>query len=103
MARSLRFSGLACAKDGSKMQAESSVRGADASSIFEGWQGVLLVAGTYVYFLIFAQFGFLKRLAELGIGENSLPVVMGTMAIGGIGISLLAPRARLWICPSCRL
>ena len=83
--------------------AESSPMGADARPIFEGWQGVLLVAGTYVYFLIFAQFGFLKRLAELGITENSLPLIMGAMAIGGVGMSLFAPRFRLWTCPSCRL
>ncbi len=71
--------------------------------IYEGWQGVLLIACTYVYFLIFAQFGFLKRLAELGISENSLAPVMGAMAIGGIGMSLLAPRTKRWSCPSCRL
>ncbi len=85
------------------MQAESFARRADAPSIFEGWQGVLLIASTYVYFLIFAQFGFLKRLAELGIKENSLPLIMGAMAIGGVGMSLFAPRCRLWTCPSCRL
>jgi cytochrome c oxidase cbb3-type subunit 2 len=28
---------------------------------------------------------------------------MGAMAIGGVGISLLAPRSRLWTCPTCRL
>jgi mono/diheme cytochrome c family protein len=85
------------------VQAESSTRGAEATPIFEGWQGVLLVASTYVYFLIFAQFGFLKRLAELGITENSLPLIMGSMAIGGVGMSLFAPRCHLWTCPSCRL
>jgi cytochrome c oxidase cbb3-type subunit 2 len=83
------------------MPAES--RTQTASSLLEGWQGVFLVASTYVYFLIFAQFGFLKRLAELGIRDTSLPPIMGAMAIGGIGMSLLAPRTRLWNCPSCRL
>ncbi|HEY1895598.1 MAG TPA: cbb3-type cytochrome c oxidase subunit II [Terracidiphilus sp.] len=85
------------------MQAESNARGAHTAPIFEGWQGVLLVASTYVYFLIFAQFGFLRRLAEIRIPENSLPLIMGAMAIGGVGMSLLAPRLRLWACPSCRL
>ena len=28
---------------------------------------------------------------------------MGAMAIGGVGMSLLAPRSRLWNCPDCRL
>ena len=37
-----------------------------------GWQGASLVAITYVYFLIFAQFAFLKRLATLGISWHSL-------------------------------
>jgi cytochrome c oxidase cbb3-type subunit 2 len=85
------------------VQAESRAPSVEAPSIFEGWQGVFLVAGTYVYFLIFAQFGFLKRLAELGITDDSLPLIMGAMAIGGVGMSLLAPRCRLWPCPSCRL
>jgi hypothetical protein len=58
----------------------------------EGWRGVTLVAITYVYFLIFAQFAFLKRLAEIGIAGNYLKMVMGAMAAGGILASLLAPR-----------
>ncbi len=85
------------------MQAETSIEATGASFTFEGWQGVLLVASTYVYFLIFAQFGFLKRLAALGITDKSLPIIMAAMAMGGIGISLLAPRSKLWTCPSCRL
>ena len=72
-------------------------------SLLEGWPGVVLVAATYVYFLIFAQFGFLKRLAELGFTQSALPAIMGAMAAGGIGMSLLAPRSRLWACPSCRI
>lgn len=72
-------------------------------STFEGWPGIVFIACTYIYFLIFAQFGFLKRLAQLGLAETTLPLVMGGMAIGGIGMSLLAPRATLWNCPRCRL
>jgi cytochrome c oxidase cbb3-type subunit 2 len=56
-----------------------------------GVRGIALVAITYVYFLIFAQFGFLTRLATLGITGNSTRVVMGAMALGGILFSLLAP------------
>lgn len=59
---------------------------------WEGWRGVVLVAITYVYFLIFAQFGFLKRLGEFGFAGNHLKLVMGAMAAGGILTSLLAPR-----------
>ncbi len=55
-----------------------------------GWRGVCLVAITYVYFLIFAQFSFLNRLNELGIADAHLQLVMGAMALGGIAFSLLA-------------
>lgn len=85
------------------MPSESPVPQGARPSVLEGWQGILFVAATYVYFLIFAQFGFLERLARLGIRQAALPVVMGAMATGGIGMSLLAPRSRLWNCPSCRL
>lgn len=61
-----------------------------------GWQGTALVAITYVYFLIFAQFAFLARLAELGIAGTQLKAVMGAMAAGGILLSLLTPRVRLF-------
>jgi len=59
-----------------------------------GWQGASLVAITYVYFLIFAQFAFLKRLASLGVADVHLKSVMAAMAVGGILASLLAPRLR---------
>jgi cbb3-type cytochrome oxidase cytochrome c subunit len=68
---------------------------------WSGWQGVGLVAITYVYFLIFAQFAFLKRLAILGIADAHLKAVMAAMAVGGILFSLLAPR--LTFCPSPQL
>jgi cytochrome c oxidase cbb3-type subunit 2 len=84
------------------VQAEAQTRHAHPS-VFEGWPGIVLVAATYAYFLIFAQFGFLKRLAELGISDTNLPLIMGAMAAGGIGMSLLAPRSALWNCPDCRL
>ena len=68
-----------------------------------GWQGASLVAITYVYFLIFAQFAFLKRLASLGLADNHLKAIMAAMAIGGILFSLLAPRLSLWPSPNLRL
>jgi cytochrome c oxidase cbb3-type subunit 2 len=82
---------------------ESKRRPVGEAWIVDGWAGIVLIAATYGYFLIFAQFGFLQRLAELGITQAGLPAIMGAMAAGGIGISLLAPRTRLWNCPSCRL
>jgi cbb3-type cytochrome c oxidase subunit II len=61
------------------------------SSWIRGWRGVALIAATYVYFLIFAQFAFLGRLAEVGIAGGGLKIVMGAMALGGVLASLLAP------------
>lgn len=59
---------------------------------WSGGRGVGLIAITYVYFLIFAQFAFLKRLGALGIEETHLKPVMAAMAVGGILMSLAAPR-----------
>jgi len=68
-----------------------------------GWQGASLVAITYVYFLIFAQFAFLKRLAALDVADAHLKAVMAAMAAGGILLSLLTPRLSLWPSASLRL
>jgi len=68
-----------------------------------GWQGASLVAITYVYFLIFAQFAFLKRLASLGGADAHLKAVMAAMAVGGILLSLLTPRLSLYPSPNLRL
>jgi cbb3-type cytochrome c oxidase subunit II len=59
-----------------------------------GWRGIGLIAITYVYFLIFAQFAFLRRLAQLGISDLHLKAVLAAMACGGIVFSLLAPRLK---------
>ena len=56
------------------------------------WRGAALVSIVYVYFLLFAQFGFLQGLAGVGIQGGGLRLVMGAMAAGGILASLLAPR-----------
>jgi cbb3-type cytochrome oxidase cytochrome c subunit len=74
-----------------------------SNSRVSGWQGASLVAITYVYFLIFAQFAFLKRLASLGVAGSHLSAVMAAMATGGILFSLLTPRLSLWPSPSLRL
>ncbi len=57
-----------------------------------GRRAVVLIAATYIYFLIFAQFSFLKRLAELGLADAHLKQVMGAMALGGVASSLVAVR-----------
>ncbi len=68
-----------------------------------GIQGVGLVAVTYVYFLIFAQFAFIHRLDTLGITGTHLKSVMAAMAIGGIILSLVAPRFAQFQSPARRL
>ncbi len=68
-----------------------------------GWQGAALVTLTYVYFLIFAQFAFLKRLTNIGIADSRLKIVMAAMAAAGIFSSLLAPRSITWPSPKLRL
>ncbi len=74
-----------------------------SKSVGFGWQGASLVAITYVYFLIFAQFAFLKRLASLGVADAHLKAVMAAMAVGGILLSLLTPRISLWPSANLRL
>ncbi len=59
---------------------------------FDGWRGMVLVAATYIYFLIFAQFGFLQRLTDAGIGAAALKPILAAMAAGGIAASLAAGR-----------
>ncbi|AFL90454.1 Cbb3-type cytochrome oxidase, cytochrome c subunit [Terriglobus roseus DSM 18391] len=59
-----------------------------------GWRAVCLIAITYVYFLIFAQFAFLNRLGQLGIEDAHLQAVMATMALAGIVFSLIAAFRR---------
>ena len=61
-----------------------------------GWRGAVLVAITYIHFLIFAQFAFLGRLSQMGIAAAHLKAVMAAMATGGILFSLLTPRVR-WL------
>ena len=74
-----------------------------ANRLSSGWQGASLVAITYVYFLIFAEFAFLKRLQSLGVAGAHLKAVMAAMAVGGILLSLLAPRWAFWPSPNRRL
>jgi cytochrome c oxidase cbb3-type subunit 2 len=66
-------------------------------------QGVGLIAVTYVYFLIFAQFAFIHRLDALGIARDHLKFVMAAMAIGGFLLSLLTPRVSFLPSPVLRL
>lgn len=53
----------------------------------------LTIAATYVYFLIFAEFGFLKALTEVaGRDHTLLRPIMAVMGAAGIGGSLIMAR-----------
>ena len=53
----------------------------------------ITVAATYAYFLLFAQFGFLKALQVATGGEPGvMKTVMGVMGFGGIAGSFLAAK-----------
>jgi len=67
------------------------------------WRGTALIAAVYVYFLIFAQFGFLARLAQLGIGGVELKTVLAAMAVGGVLLSLSSERLLRSAAPAWRL
>jgi cytochrome c oxidase cbb3-type subunit 2 len=47
------------------------------------WRAITLIAATYFYFLIYAQFGFLHRITET-LGEEQWDVVLGVMAVSGV-------------------
>lgn len=54
---------------------------------------VTTVAAVYVYFLIFAQFGFLKAVqATLGEGSGVIRPIMAVMGCAGVAGSVLAAR-----------
>ncbi len=47
------------------------------------WRGMLLIAATYFYFLIFAQFGFLHRVEE-ALSLECWNLVLGAMGLAGL-------------------
>lgn len=47
------------------------------------WSGIGLIAATYVYFLVFAQFGFLHRVRE-SLGPGHWNLVLGVMGLAGL-------------------
>lgn len=52
---------------------------------------VALVATIYIFFLLFAQFGFLRGIRSSGHDADTILVVLGAMALGGIAASFLTP------------
>jgi cytochrome c oxidase cbb3-type subunit 2 len=55
--------------------------------------GVVAIAAAYVYFLIFAQFAFVKQVQAEHLNQDGLRFVMACMGIAGICASLAAGRA----------
>jgi cytochrome c oxidase cbb3-type subunit 2 len=54
--------------------------------------GVVAIAAAYVYFLIFAQFAFVKLVQAEHLNQDGLRIVMACMGIAGICASLVAGR-----------
>lgn len=53
---------------------------------------ILLIAAIFFYFLLFAQFGFLHRLAEIDAEKRVLQPTMLLMGIGGLAGSIATAR-----------
>jgi len=45
---------------------------------------VVLIAVTFFYFLVFAQFAFLHRMDALGVDDRTMQAALGVMAAGGV-------------------
>lgn len=66
------------------------------------WSAMGLVAATYIYFLVFAQFGFLHRVRE-SLGQEYWNLVLGCMGLAGLigAIVTLAcyqnGKGRIWL------
>lgn len=59
-----------------------------AFDVRNAWRGVLTIAATYVAFLLFAQFGFLRQVQSEGMDAGRVRFVMGAMGIAGLAASL---------------
>lgn len=55
------------------------------------WRGMALIAVTYFYFLIFAQFAFLELLRAGDLEPRALKLAMAAMGLGGVAGSLAVP------------
>ena len=55
-------------------------------------RAVLVIAGVYGYFLIFAQFAFVELMRSAGVSGSKEKVVLGIMALSGIAAGFLAAK-----------
>jgi len=55
-------------------------------------RAVLVIAGVYGYFLIFAQFAFMELMRSAGVSGTKEKVVLGIMALSGIAAGFLAAK-----------
>lgn len=63
------------------------------SDLRNGWRGILAIVATYVHFLIFAQFGFLRLLADRLGADHGLEPAMAAMGLAGLVVSLATGAA----------
>ncbi len=59
---------------------------------FADLPGLVAVAATYVYFLIWAQFGLLARMRALGLASGEIRLAMAAMGLAGLAASFAAAR-----------
>lgn len=55
-------------------------------------RAVLVIAGVYGYFLIFAQFAFVELMRSTGVSGTKEKVLLGIMALSGIAAGFLAAK-----------
>ena len=59
---------------------------------FADLPGLVAVAATYVYFLIWAQFGLLARMRAAGLDAGEIRLAMAAMGLAGLAASFAAAR-----------
>ena len=61
-------------------------------------RAVVLVAGVYGYFLIFAQFAFVELMRGAGISSTTEKAILGIMALAGIVAGFVAAKFGPSVC-----
>lgn len=57
-----------------------------------GARGVGILAAAWTYFLLYAQYGLVRQLGELGLGPGAVDRAMGALGIGGLVGCVIAAR-----------
>ncbi|MGA0853697.1 MAG: hypothetical protein ACO3RK_02650, partial [Luteolibacter sp.] len=56
-------------------------------------RAIILIAGVYGYFLIFAQFAFVELMRDAGISGSKEKMMLGVMALSGIAAGFFAAKS----------